>query len=186
MGIAYPGHTVQLVDADGSAVAMGEPGEIVTPASAPTRYLGYLDAPEKEAEMRLGPWLRTHDLAVQDAEGYFWYKGRSDDLIKSSGFRIGPTEIEECLISHPAVAEAAVIGKPDAERGAIVKAFVRLAVGQVPSATLSESLKAHVRERLAPYKAPREIAYVPEFEMTSSGKINRKILRQREEALARN
>jgi acetyl-CoA synthetase len=184
MGIAYPGHTVRLVDPEGNEVERGEPGEIVTPVSAPTRYLGYLDAPDKEAELRLGPWMRTHDLAVQDEDGYFWYKGRSDDLIKSSGFRIGPTEIEECLIAHPAVAEAAVIGKPDAERGSIVKAFVRLNVGSDAGDALTDMLRAHVRERLAPYKAPREIEYVDEFEMTSSGKINRKKLRQREEAMA--
>lgn len=180
MGVAYPGHIVRLVDAEGNEVEDGEPGEIVTPASAPTRYLGYLNNPDKQAELRLGPWMRTHDLAVRDADGYFWYKGRSDDLIKSSGFRIGPAEIEECLLAHPAVAEAAVIGKPDAERGAIVKAFVRLAAGYAGDAVLGEHLRAHVRERLAPYKAPREIAYVEAFEMTSSGKINRKALRAAE------
>ncbi len=180
MGVAYPGHVVRLVDAEGGEVEDGEPGEIVTPVTAPTRYLGYLNNPDKEAELRLGPWMRTHDLAVRDADGYFWYKGRSDDLIKSSGFRIGPAEIEECLLAHPAVAEAAVIGKPDAERGAIVKAFVRLAAGYAGDAVLGEHLRAHVRERLAPYKAPREIAYVEAFEMTSSGKINRKALRAAE------
>lgn len=180
MGLAYPGHDVRLVDADGREVAPGEPGEVVTRADSPTRYLGYLNNPEKEAELRLGPWMRTHDLAVRDADGYFWYKGRSDDLIKSSGFRIGPAEVEECLLAHSAVAEAAVIGKPDAERGQIVKAFVRLAVGHNGDATLTTALQSHVRERLAGYKAPREIAYVEGFEMTSSGKINRKALRQAE------
>ncbi len=184
MGIAYPGHKVFLVDAEGSEVTPGEPGEIVTPANAPTRYLGYLNAPEKEAELRLGPKMRTRDLAVQDEDGYFWYKGRSDDLIKSSGFRIGPTEIEDCLIAHSAVAEAAAIAKPDTERGSIVKAFVRLSKGFEGSEELSHGLKAHVRERLAAYKAPREIEYVEEFEMTSSGKVNRKVLRLREQALA--
>ena len=184
MGIAYPGHKVLLVDAEGSEVNSGEPGEIVTPANAPTRYLGYLNAPEKEAELRLGPRMRTRDLAVKDEDGYFWYKGRSDDLIKSSGFRIGPTEIEECLIAHSAVAEAAAIAKPDADRGSIVKAFVRLSKGYEASEKLSHALKAHVRERLAAYKAPREIEYVEEFEMTSSGKVNRKVLRLREQALA--
>ena len=184
MGLAYPGHKVLLVDSEGSEVNPGEPGEIVTPANAPTRYLGYLNAPEKEADLRLGPWMRTRDLAVQDEDGYFWYKGRSDDLIKSSGFRIGPTEIEECLIAHSAVAEAAAIAKPDADRGSIVKAFVRLSKGYGASEELSHALKAHVRERLAAYKAPREIEFVEEFEMTSSGKVNRKVLRLREQALA--
>ncbi len=180
MGLAYPGHDVHLVDADGKEVARGEPGEVVTRADSPTRYLGYLNNPEKEAELRLGPWMRTHDLAVRDADGYFWYKGRSDDLIKSSGFRIGPAEVEECLLAHPAVAEAAVIGKPDAERGQIVKAFIRLAKDRTGNDELTTALQTHVRERLAGYKSPREIAYVDGFEMTSSGKINRKLLRQAE------
>jgi acetyl-CoA synthetase len=180
MGRAYPGHQVRLVDDQGRDVADGEAGEIVTTADAPTRFLGYLNNPGQEAEMKLGAYLRTHDLAVRDSEGYFWYKGRSDDLIKSSGFRIGPTEIEECLIAHPAVSEAAVIGKPDSERGSIVKAFVKTHVDIVQDDTLVERLKQHVREKLAAYKAPREIAFVKDFEMTSSGKINRRALRDAE------
>ena len=184
MGRAYPGHHVVLVDSDGHPVPAGEPGEIVTPADAPTRYLGYLNAPEKEAEMRLGPWLRTHDLAVQDADGYFWYKGRSDDLIKSSGFRIGPAEIEDCLLSHPAVAECAVVGKPDAARGAVVKAFVRLRANVAESDAMKAELSAHVGNRLAGYKAPREVEFVADFVLTSSGKINRRLLREAERAKA--
>lgn len=184
MGRAYPGHDVKLIDADGVEVGNDEPGEIVTNATSPTRFLGYLNNREKEDEMRLGPYLRTHDLAVRDDDGYFWYKGRSDDLIKSSGFRIGPAEIEECLLAHPAVAEAAVIGKPDADRGSIVKAFVKTAAGRNPDDELANELKNHVRERLAPYKAPREVEFVDGFEMTSSGKINRRILREREETKA--
>lgn len=180
MGVAYPGHDVRLVDGDGHPVADGEQGEIVTPATAPTRYLGYLNNAEKDAELRFGDFMRTNDLAVRDADGYYWYKGRSDDLIKSSGFRIGPAEIEECLLAHPAVAEAGVIGKPDAERGSIVKAFVRLTIGAVGDDALIADLKAHVRERLAPYKAPREIEFVSDFIMTSSGKINRRALRSGE------
>ncbi len=180
MGRAYPGHLVALVDEDGAPVAQGEPGEIVTPANAPTRFLGYLNNAEKEGEMRLGLWLRTHDLAVQDADGYFWYKGRSDDLIKSSGFRIGPAEIEDCLLSHPAVADCAVVGKPDAARGAIVKAFVRLKGVAAGSDMLAQDLIQHVRTRLAAYKAPREVEFVRDFLLTSSGKINRRLLRDAE------
>lgn len=180
MGRAYPGHDVWLVDADGTPVPDGEAGEVVTPLAAPTRYLGYLNAPDKDAEMRLGPYLRTRDLAVRDAEGYFWYKGRSDDLIKSSGFRIGPTEIEDCLLSHPAVAECAVIGVPDADRGQVVKALVRLRAGVDGTAALVAELQAHVRTRLAAYKAPRVVAFVADFPMTSSGKINRRALREAE------
>lgn len=182
MGRAYPGHDVRLVDDQGNDVPDGDAGEIVTTDNAPTKFLGYLNNPGKEAEMKLGTYLRTYDLAVRDREGYFWYKGRSDDLIKSSGFRIGPAEIEECLIAHPAVAEVAVIGKPDADRGAIVKAFVKTRAGQIADETLSDALKLHVREKLAAYKAPREIAFVDEFVMTSSGKINRRALRDAENA----
>lgn len=180
MGRAYPGHHVELVDAEGTPVPDGEPGEVVTPATSPTRFLGYLNNPGKEAEMRLGPWLRTHDLAVRDADGYFWYKGRSDDLIKSSGFRIGPAEIEDCLLAHPAVAECAVIGKPDPDRGQIVKALVRVRAGHEATDTLKSDLIAHVRSRLGPYKAPRELEFLSDFPMTSSGKINRRALRDRE------
>ncbi|WP_223424525.1 acyl-CoA synthetase [Tateyamaria pelophila] len=181
MGRAYPGHDVHLVDAEGKDVVDGETGEIVTTQTSPTRFLGYLNNPDKTAEMQLGPYLRTHDLAVRDEDGYFWYKGRSDDLIKSSGFRIGPTEVEECLLAHPSVAEVAVIAKPDAERGSIVKAVIKLRAGHVGDAALSEALRAHVKARLAGYKAPRAFSYVDRFEMTSSGKINRRALRAAEE-----
>lgn len=185
MGRAYPGHVVRLVDADGNDVPEGEAGEIVTPAAAPTRFLGYLNNPGKELEMQLGESLRTFDLAVCDADGYFWYKGRTDDLIKSSGFRIGPAEIEDCLLAHPAVAEIAVVGKPDADRGAIVKAFIKLRHGFIANTELSDSLTQHVRERLAGYKAPREIEFVDDFEMTTSGKINRRALHDAEKIKAR-
>jgi acetyl-CoA synthetase len=177
MGIAYPGHDVHLVDADGLEVGPLEVGEIVTRADSPTRFLGYFKNPEKEAEIRLGPWLRTFDLARRDADGYFWYQGRSDDLIKSSGYRIGPTEIEDCLLTHPAVVEVAVVGKPDAERGAIVTAFIRLATCYEGSPELVEELRNHVKARLAQYKAPREITFVDAFATTTSGKIDRKVLR---------
>ena len=180
MGRAYPGHRVHLVDPDGVEVADGEVGEIVTRADSPTRFLGYLNNPDKESEMILGDYLRTRDLAVRDENGYFWYKGRSDDLIKSSGFRIGPAEVEECLLAHASVAEVAVIAKPDAERGAIVKAFIKLRAGEQGSDPLVEALREQVRTRLAAYKAPREIEFVDEFVMTSSGKINRRVLREAE------
>lgn len=182
MGIVYPGHKVVLVDETGQPVPAGTEGEIMTTQDSPTRFLGYLNNPEKEEELKFGDYMRTFDLAAQDADGYVWYKGRNDDLIKSSGFRIGPAEIEDCLLTHPAVVEVAVIGKPDAERGSIVKAFVKLAAGHQPSEELTAELREHVRTRLAAYKAPREIAYVDGFELTSSGKINRKRLRMAETA----
>ena len=134
--------------------------------------------------MRLGKYLRTRDLAVRDDNGYFWYKGRSDDLIKSSGFRIGPAEIEECLLAHPSVAEVAIVAKPDADRGSIVKAFVKLRADEAKNEAMIDSLCNHVRTQLAGYKAPREVEFVDDFVMTSSGKINRRILREAEEKLA--
>lgn len=182
MGIVYPGHKVELTDESGEPVPAGAEGEIMTTQDSPTRYLGYLNNPEKEEELKFGPYMRTFDLAMRDADGYVWYKGRNDDLIKSSGFRIGPAEIEDCLLTHPAVVETAVIGKPDADRGSIVKAFVKLAAGHQSSPDLVEALRAHVRLRLAAYKAPREIEFVDGFELTSSGKINRKKLRLAEMA----
>ncbi len=182
MGRAYPGHDVRLVDGDGREVADGEAGEVVTPRSAPTRFLGYYNNSQKTDEMTLGDYLRTHDLAVRDSDGYFWYKGRSDDLIKSSGFRIGPAEIEECLLSHPAVAEVAVIAKPDPDRGSIVKAVVKPRAGFTGDDALAAELRAHVKTRLAGYKAPREVEFVDAFELTSSGKISRRALREAEAA----
>ena len=131
--------------------------------------------------MQLGKYLRTRDLAVRDSDGYFWYKGRSDDLIKSSGFRIGPAEIEECLLAHGSVAEVAIVAKPDIERGSIVKAYIKLRAGEQKSDEMTESLCQYVRTQLAAYKAPREVEYVDDFVMTSSGKINRRILREAEE-----
>jgi len=184
MGRAYPGHSVYLVNSDGEEVADGEVGEIVTLAESPTRFLGYLNNQEQEDGMRLGKYLRTRDLAVRDDNGYFWYKGRSDDLIKSSGFRIGPAEIEECLLAHASVADVAIVAKPDTDRGSIVKAFVKLRNGEQQGDAMIESLCNHVRSQLAGYKTPREVEFVEDFVMTSSGKINRRILREAEEKLA--
>ena len=180
MGRVYPGHKVLLIDEKQNEVDTEKVGEIVTTSNSPTRFLGYLNNKNKEDEMQVGNYLRTNDLASKDAEGYFWYKGRSDDLIKSSGFRIGPAEVEDSLISFHAVAEAAVIGKPDNDRGSIVKAFIKLHKDFNPSAELIEEIRNFVKENLASYKAPREIEFVDSFIMTSSGKINRRVLRERE------
>jgi len=185
MGRAYPGHSVYLVDGDGNEVANGEVGEIVTLASSPTRFLGYHNNSEQENDMQLGKYMRTRDLAVRDENGYFWYKGRSDDLIKSSGFRIGPAEIEECLLAHGSVAEVAIVAKPDVDRGSIVKAFIKLRQDEQANDDMTQSLCDHVRSQLAGYKTPREVEYVDDFVMTSSGKINRRILREAEEKIAK-
>ncbi len=181
MGRAYPGHASEIVDDEGEPVPAGEVGEIVTALDDPTRFLGYWRDEARTAELQLaGRWLRTHDLAQRDANGYFWYHGRSDDLIKSGGYRIGPAEVEDCLLRHPAVAEAAVVASPDVQRGAIVKAFVRLRAGHAGGEVLTHELQDLVKTRLAAYKYPREVEYVQRFEMTSSGKINRKLLREAE------
>jgi acetyl-CoA synthetase len=182
MGMAYPGHRTTIVDADGEPLADGEEGEVVAAGDDVTRFLGYWKDEERSRALRLGPWLRTGDMAVRDGDGYFWYRGRTDDLIKSAGYRIGPAEVEDCLVRHAAVAEAAVVASPDADRGNIVKAFVRLADGHAGTAALTAALQAHVKENLAAYKYPREIEYVDAFELTSSGKISRKKLREAEVA----
>ena len=184
MGKAYPGHNTIVVDEDGNPVAVGQIGEIVTGLDDPTQFLGYWRDEQRTADLRLaGRWLRTNDLASQDANGYFWYHGRSDDLIKSAGYRIGPAEVEDCLLTHPAVAEVAVVASPDRDRGHIVKAFIRLRANFTRSNDLSRDLQELVKTRLASYKFPREIEYVQSFELTSSGKINRKVLRVQEELL---
>jgi acetyl-CoA synthetase len=117
-----------------------------------------------------------------DDDGYLWYQGRSDDVIKASGYRIGPAEIESCLVKHPAVANAAVIGKPDEARGQIVKAFIVLQPGVAGTQALVDEIQAHVRGRLAPYEYPREIEFLDALPMTTTGKVQRKELRKREEA----
>jgi len=117
-----------------------------------------------------------------DEDGYIWYQGRSDDVIKSAGYRIGPAEIESCLVRHPAVANAAVIGKPDATRCAIVKAFIVLQPGHSATPALEDEIRAHVRGRLAPYEYPKEIEFIDQLPMTTTGKVQRKELRKREEA----
>lgn len=180
MGKVYPGHDVRLVDDEGNEVPRGEVGEIVASAADPTLFLGYWGQPGIPGSLRLGGYVRTRDLARMDEDGYVWYQGRNDDLIKSAGYRIGPAEVEDTLLKHAAVAEAAVVASPDPERGAIVKAFVRLKEGETPSDELIRSLQSLVKNDLAAYKYPREIEFVDSFPLTSSGKIRRAELRKRE------
>ncbi len=189
MGWEFPGRQVRLVDESGVDVPDGEVGEIVVSASDPTLFLGYWNQPEQTAALKLDAgWIRTHDLARRDRDGYFWYQGRNDDLIKSAGFRIGPAEVEETLLLHPAVADAGVIGVPDAEgqRGMLIKACV--VRSDVPPGRgsddvhLADELRVFVRERLGPHKQPRVIEFVEALPTTATGKISRSELRRRHAA----
>jgi acetyl-CoA synthetase len=187
IGRPYPGHRVAVIDAAGNEVPRGELGEVAVHRFCngerdPVHFLEYWKNPQATQDKYIGDWGCTGDQAKMDEDGYLWYQGRSDDVIKSSGYRIGPAEIENCLVKHPAVANAAVIGKPDATRGAVVKAFIVLLPGQKPSKALEEDIQKHVRARLAPYEYPKEIEFIDALPMTTTGKVQRKELRKREEA----
>ncbi len=183
MGVACPGFDLAIVDDDGREVPAGEVGQIAARTS-PVRpiglFPGYWRDPEANAKAFRGDWYFTGDLATRDEDGYFWFLGRGDDLIISASYRIGPFEVESALMEHPAVAEAAVVAKPDPVRGQIVKAFVALTQGNSPSDQLAKTLQAHVREATAPYKYPREIEFIDELPKTVSGKIRRNELRRRD------
>jgi len=183
IGRPYPGHKVSVINERGEEVPRGELGEIaVKKDHDPVFFLEYWKNPQATREKFIGDWGCTGDQGKMDHDGYLWYQGRSDDVIKSAGYRIGPAEIESCLVKHPAVANAAVIGKPDETRGAIVKAFIVLQPGEAPSERLVEEIQNHVRGRLAPYEYPREIEFIDALPMTTTGKVQRKELRKREEA----
>jgi acetyl-CoA synthetase len=188
MGWVFPGRRVALLDETGAEVAQGEIGEIAVAETDPTLFLGYWNRPDLTEAIRIAPgWIRTHDLARQDEDGYFWYQGRNDDLIKSAGYRIGPAEIEEALLTHPDVADAGVIGVPDPEgaRGMLVKACVVLRPGHAETGErMADLLRAHVRARLGPHKQPRLVAFMAALPTTSSGKIARGELRRRHMAEA--
>jgi len=194
MGRPYPGHRVAVIDDEGRECLYGTPGDVAVHRRDihghpdPVFFLGYWN---NEAATRAkftgdpsNSWCRTGDMAVADEDGYLWYQGRSDDMFKAAGYRIGPSEVENCLVKHPAVANAAVVPKPDAERGAIVKAFVVLAEGQVGDAALIAELQAHVRGKLAPYEYPKEIEFINALPMTTTGKVQRGLLRRLEQQRA--
>ncbi|HUN67461.1 MAG TPA: AMP-binding protein [Burkholderiales bacterium] len=183
IGRPYPGHEVAIIDDKGVEVPRGELGEIaVRKNNDPVFFLEYWKNPGATRDKFVGDWGCTGDQGRMDDDSYIWYQGRSDDVIKASGYRIGPAEIESCLVKHPAVANAAVIGKPDEARGQIVKAFIVLQPGQAASQKLIDDIQAHVRGRLAPYEYPREIEFIDALPMTTTGKVQRKELRKREEA----
>jgi len=186
IGRPYPGHRVAVIDDQGNELPAGELGEIaVKKENDPVFFLEYWKNPQATKDKFIGDWGCTGDQAKRDEQGYLWYQGRSDDVIKSAGYRIGPAEIESCLVKHPAVLNAAVIGKPDTTRGAIIKAFVVLQPGHSPTEGLVGEIQDHVRGRLAPYEYPREIEFIDALPMTTTGKVQRKELRKREEAKLR-
>jgi acetyl-CoA synthetase len=207
MGMGYPGHRVAVLDDNGQECPVGVPGDValhrqdIHGAPNPIFFLGYWKNPDATQDKFSGSagmddWCRTGDIAYRDAQGYLWYQGRSDDVFKSAGYRIGPGEIENCLVKHPAVANAAVVPKPDPERGALVKAYVVIAPDHLAAcqntpkklaqlhAQLTQALQTHVKDLLAPYEYPKEIEFVQALPMTTTGKVQRKILRLQEEARA--
>jgi acetyl-CoA synthetase len=191
MGRPYPGHRVAVIDDQGRECPRGTPGDVAVHRRDihgdpdPVFFLGYWKNDEATRGKFNGDpgdsWCRTGDTAVMDDAGYLWYQGRSDDMFKAAGYRIGPSEVENCLVKHPAVANAAVVPKPDRERGAIVKAYVVLAPGYSGDDALVAQLQAHVRGKLAPYEYPKEIEFIDALPMTTTGKVQRRVLRLREE-----
>ena len=178
-GKPVPGHRVASVDADGIEVALGESGQIAIKRPDPVMFLDYWQD-EKATEAKFArDWLLTGDIGRQDAEGYISFVGRDDDVITSSGYRIGPSEIEDCLSGHPAVQLAAAVGKPDAIRTEIVRAYVVLVPGREPSEALEAEIRDWVKTRLSMHEYPREIEFVDALPLTTSGKVIRRLLRER-------
>jgi acetyl-CoA synthetase len=196
MGRPYPGHRIAVIDDAGRELPRGRAGDVAVHRRDihgdldPVFFLGYWQRDDATRAKFTGDphdsWCRTGDTAVQDKDGYLWYQGRSDDMFKAAGYRIGPSEVENCLVKHPAVANAAVVPKPDDDRGAVVKAYVVLAAGFNGDAALIEQLQQHVRGRLAPYEYPKEIEFIDALPMTTTGKVQRRLLRLREEERALN
>ena len=177
MGKPVPGHEVAVIDEHGQPVKTGELGEIAVKAGDPVMFLGYWKNDEATRKKFNNDWLLTGDMGVVDDEGYFYFKGRTDDLITCAGYRIGPAEVEDCLLKHPAVSLSAVIGKPDSLRGEIVKAFIKLNENYKPSDDLKDDIKNYVKKKLAAHEYPREIEFINEIPLTVTGKVKRKELR---------
>ncbi|WP_400163683.1 acyl-CoA synthetase [Brevibacillus sp. TJ4] len=180
MGKPSPVVRMAIVDEDGKEVPVGVVGDIALDRNMIALFTGYLNDPERTAKAFRGEWYVTGDQGRMDEDGYCWFEGRSDDIIISGGYTIGPFEVEDALVKHPAVAECAAVASPDPERGNVVKAFVILKKGETPSDDLVAELQNHVKQLTAPYKYPRKIEFVDELPKTTSGKIRRIELRQRE------
>ncbi len=185
MGRAVPGHRVGIVDAEGNELPDGEAGEIAVLRPDPVMFLGYWNNEAATRAKFAGDWLLTGDVGRRDPDGYLWYQGRGDDVITSSGYRIGPAEIEDCLLRHPAVAMAAAIGVPDMLRTEVVKACIVLKPGVAPGDGLAREIQDHVRRRLAAHEYPRLVEFLDALPLTATGKVMRRVLRERH-ATARN
>jgi acetyl-CoA synthetase len=179
IGKPVPGHEVAVIRPDGARAKPGELGQIAVKRPNPVMFLEYWDRPDATREKFLDDWMTTGDQGIFDDDGYLHFVGRDDDVITSSGYRIGPGEIEDCLIRHPAVALAAVIGKPDAMRTEIVKAFIVLKGGHAPSDQLAADIQSFVRTRLSAHEYPREVAFIDSMPMTTTGKVIRRLLREK-------
>ena len=180
MGRPIPGHRVEIVDEGGKLLPAGTSGIVGVKRPDPVMLLEYWRDPAATRAKYAGDWLLTGDMAVKDADGYFWFQGRSDDIITSAGYRIGPSEIEDCLMKHPAVAMAAAIGVPDPLRTEIVKVFIVPAAGTAPSAELAREIQEFVKTRLAAHEYPRLVEFTEALPLTATGKIMRRELRTRE------
>lgn len=181
MGKPFPGMRVAIVDDEGQELPVGEVGHIAVHSTFPALFKGYLNDAERTARAFRGEWYITGDKGRMDEDGYFWFEGRSDDIIISAGYTIGPFEVEDALVKHPKVAECAVVASPDPERGHIVKAFVILRnPADASDPNLVSELQEHVKNVTAPYKYPRAIEFVESLPKTTSGKIRRIELRDRE------
>ena len=168
-----------MIDRHGNPLKAGELGQIAVKRPDPVMFLQYWGNPQATRDKFIGDWMTTGDQGVMDEDGYVSFIGRDDDVITSAGFRIGPGEIEDCLIRHPAVALAAVVGKPDALRTEIVKAFIVLKKGQTPSDALAAEIQGFVKTRLSAHEYPREVAFIDDMPMTTTGKVIRRLLREK-------
>ena len=184
MGKAYPGHKVAIMREDGSFAEDNEAGEFVAHKDDAVHFLGYWNQPQATASKYTGDWFHTGDVGYRDADGYLWFTGRRDDVITSAGYRIGPGEIEDCILKHSAVLQVAVIGAPDPDgiRGDIVKAFIVVRPGVDATDDLAADIKQVVRSQLSAHEYPRLIEFIEELPMTTTGKVRRIELREREVA----
>jgi len=178
MGRAIPGHRVEILDEEGRSVAAGDVGTIAVQAPDPVMFLGYWQNPEATRQKFRGPWCMTGDRARRDEQGYLWFDGRDDDVINTSGYRVGPAEIEDCLMRHPAVALVAVVGVPDELRGEVVKAFIVPRPDASPGPALASEIQAFVKTRLSAHEYPRLVEFRDALPMTVTGKIRRRDLRE--------